>query len=145
MENLERTFDNLAGLLQDLSFTTVRDWKRERLGAKAVGFFPVYAPLELAHLDDRRTNRRGRQAGAEAHYVNFQDEEAWYLPADAAIRWGWPGRRIPATRVAAYDTVTGLTEAFASPLLVYLTGREPAMRISTSLRALCCQSGLADM
>jgi hypothetical protein len=28
---------------------------------------------------------------------------------------------------------------------VYLTGREPLMRISTSRLALCCQSGLADM
>jgi len=49
MEMIERTFDSLGDLLQDLSFPTVRDWKREHPGARAVGFFPVYAPLELAH------------------------------------------------------------------------------------------------
>jgi transposase-like protein len=32
-----------------------------------------------------------------------------------------------------------------SGLGAYLTGREPAIRMSTNLLALCCQSGLADM
>ncbi len=49
MNDIERTFDSLTALVQDLAFTTVRDWKLEHPGAKAVGFFPVYAPLELAH------------------------------------------------------------------------------------------------
>lgn len=49
MDNIERTFDSLADLLQDLSFGSVRAWKEQHPGAKAVGFFPVYAPLELVH------------------------------------------------------------------------------------------------
>src|SRR5579864_4764417 len=49
MDNLERTFDSLASGLQDLSFPKVREWKQQHPGAKAVGFFPVYAPTELVH------------------------------------------------------------------------------------------------
>jgi benzoyl-CoA reductase subunit C len=36
-------------ILQDLSFAAVRRWKEEHPGGKAVAFFPVYAPVELAH------------------------------------------------------------------------------------------------
>ncbi len=46
---LERTFDSLTDLLQDLSFPTVRRWKEEHPGGKAVAFFPVYAPVEIIH------------------------------------------------------------------------------------------------
>src|SRR5689334_22239381 len=49
MENIERTFDNLSALIQDLSFASVREWKQQHHGAKAVAFFPVYAPAELIH------------------------------------------------------------------------------------------------
>ncbi len=49
MDNLERTFDKCSGLLQDLSFPRVRQWKSEAPSRKAVGYFPVYAPLELVH------------------------------------------------------------------------------------------------
>ena len=45
----ERTFDSLASLIQDLSFPRVREWKQQHPGAKAIGFFPVYAPVELVH------------------------------------------------------------------------------------------------
>ncbi len=46
---LERTFDSLSDLLQDLSFPTVRRWKEQHPGGKAVAFFPVYAPVEIIH------------------------------------------------------------------------------------------------
>jgi len=42
----ERTFDQYAELIQDLTFPSVRRWKDEHRRA-AVGYFPVYAPLEL--------------------------------------------------------------------------------------------------
>jgi benzoyl-CoA reductase subunit C len=46
---LERTFDRLSDLLQDLSFPSVRAWKEQHPGSKAVAFFPVYAPVEIIH------------------------------------------------------------------------------------------------
>jgi len=46
---LERTFDNLNEGLQDLSFASVRRWKEEHPGRKAIAFFPVYAPVEIVH------------------------------------------------------------------------------------------------
>lgn len=49
MENFERTFDSLYEGMQDLSFAGVRKWKEQHPGAKAVAFFPVYAPMELVH------------------------------------------------------------------------------------------------
>ncbi|HEY6969725.1 MAG TPA: 2-hydroxyacyl-CoA dehydratase, partial [Candidatus Angelobacter sp.] len=47
--DIERTFDKLNDLQQDLSFGSVREWKREHPAAKAVAFFPVYAPVEIIH------------------------------------------------------------------------------------------------
>jgi len=49
MEEFERTFDSLYEGMQDLSFAGVRNWKEQHPGAKAVAFFPVYAPMELVH------------------------------------------------------------------------------------------------
>jgi len=49
MEELERTFDRLSGVLEDLSFATVREWKEDHPGGKAVAYFPVYAPVEIIH------------------------------------------------------------------------------------------------
>jgi benzoyl-CoA reductase subunit C len=49
VDPLERTFDRIADVVQDLSFGSVRRWKEQHPGAKAVAFFPVYAPVELAH------------------------------------------------------------------------------------------------
>src|SRR6478752_3370043 len=46
---LERTFDRLSDLLQDLSFPSVRTWKEQHPSRKAVAFFPVYAPVEIIH------------------------------------------------------------------------------------------------
>jgi len=45
----ERTFDTSLEVLQDLSFASVRRWKEQHPQAKAIAFFPVYAPVELVH------------------------------------------------------------------------------------------------
>ncbi len=45
---IERTFDKYAELFQDLTFPSVQRWKEERK-RPVVGYFPVYAPLELIH------------------------------------------------------------------------------------------------
>ena len=45
---VERTFDKYADLIQDLTFPSVQRWKQEHRRA-AVGYFPVYAPVELIH------------------------------------------------------------------------------------------------
>ncbi len=45
MPQLERTFDICA----DLSFPSVREWKSTHPAAKAIAYFPVYAPVELIH------------------------------------------------------------------------------------------------
>lgn len=42
---LERTFD----LCSTLQFPSVREWKQQRPAAKAIAYFPVYAPVELIH------------------------------------------------------------------------------------------------
>lgn len=34
-------------IISDLNFSTVRAWKAEHSGGKAIGYFPVYAPVEL--------------------------------------------------------------------------------------------------
>jgi benzoyl-CoA reductase subunit C len=36
-------------IIQDLNFSTVRQWKEEHPKRKAIGYFPVYAPVELIH------------------------------------------------------------------------------------------------
>ena len=36
-------------IIQDLNFSTVRQWKEQHPGGKAIGYFPVYAPVELIH------------------------------------------------------------------------------------------------
>lgn len=36
-------------IIQDLNFSTVRQWKEDHPGGKAIGYFPVYAPVELIH------------------------------------------------------------------------------------------------
>ncbi|HXY50940.1 MAG TPA: 2-hydroxyacyl-CoA dehydratase [Terriglobales bacterium] len=46
MGSFERTFDRYA---DDLRFPAVREWKQSRPGAKAIAYFPVYAPVELIH------------------------------------------------------------------------------------------------
>jgi benzoyl-CoA reductase subunit C len=36
-------------IIQDVNFATVRRWKDKHPGSKAIGYFPVYAPVELIH------------------------------------------------------------------------------------------------
>jgi benzoyl-CoA reductase subunit C len=46
---IERTFERSRAAVEDISFAAVRQWKLLHPGAKAVGFFPVYAPVEIIH------------------------------------------------------------------------------------------------
>src|ERR1051326_6940505 len=46
---LERTFDNLTTVLEDVQFSAVRNWKTSHPGGRAIAYFPVYAPVELIH------------------------------------------------------------------------------------------------
>src|ERR1051326_1238331 len=46
---LERTFEHLTAVLEDVRFPAVRKWKDARPGGKAIAYFPVYAPVELIH------------------------------------------------------------------------------------------------
>ena len=36
-------------IIQDLNFSTVRKWKEEHPAGRAIGYFPVYAPVEVIH------------------------------------------------------------------------------------------------
>jgi benzoyl-CoA reductase subunit C len=36
-------------IIYDLSFATIREWKLRHPGGRAIGYFPVYAPVELIH------------------------------------------------------------------------------------------------
>lgn len=47
--NFERTFDQCAALLRDLSFPSVAAWKQEHPSGQVIGYFPVYAPSEIIH------------------------------------------------------------------------------------------------
>jgi len=40
---------NCEDIISDLNFTTVRDWKAQHPDAKAIAYFPVYAPVEIIH------------------------------------------------------------------------------------------------
>lgn len=46
---MERTFDKCAELIADLNFAPVRLWKTTHPGARAIAYFPVYAPAEIIH------------------------------------------------------------------------------------------------
>lgn len=49
MTELERTFDICQELVADLNFNSVQRWKNQHPGGKAIGYFPVYAPVEIIH------------------------------------------------------------------------------------------------
>jgi benzoyl-CoA reductase subunit C len=49
---MERTFDTCEELVADLSFPSVRHWKNEHPGGRAIAYFPVYAPAEIIHALD---------------------------------------------------------------------------------------------
>jgi hypothetical protein len=46
---LERTFDRLSDLLQDLAFPSVRTWKQQQPGGHAVALVPVDPPVASLH------------------------------------------------------------------------------------------------
>jgi benzoyl-CoA reductase subunit C len=48
-QGLEQMLDRCKSVLADLEFATVREWKAAHPGGKAVGYFPVYAPVEVIH------------------------------------------------------------------------------------------------
>ncbi len=45
----EERIAELRGVIDDVSFPTVRAWKSQHPNGKAVGMFPVYTPYELPH------------------------------------------------------------------------------------------------
>ncbi|MGH9603028.1 MAG: 2-hydroxyacyl-CoA dehydratase [Terriglobales bacterium] len=46
---MERTFARCQEILADLDLGEVKRWKASRPGGKAIGYFPVYAPVEIMH------------------------------------------------------------------------------------------------
>jgi benzoyl-CoA reductase subunit C len=46
---VERTFDKCGAVVEDIDFASVRTWKDSHPGARAIAYFPVYAPCELIH------------------------------------------------------------------------------------------------
>jgi benzoyl-CoA reductase subunit C len=46
---MQATTLNCEDIISDLNFTTVRDWKEQHPGGKAIAYFPVYAPVEIIH------------------------------------------------------------------------------------------------
>lgn len=49
MPVLERTFEQCQDLIVDLSLKRVHRWKDQHRDAKVIGYFPVYAPVEIIH------------------------------------------------------------------------------------------------
>jgi len=49
MPTVERTFEQCQDLITDLSFERVHRWKDQHPGARVIGYFPVYAPVEIIH------------------------------------------------------------------------------------------------
>lgn len=44
---MDRPANVCEEIINDLNFSTVRNWKEQHPGGKAIGYFPVYAPVEL--------------------------------------------------------------------------------------------------
>ena len=49
MSTFERSFEECQDLIADLSFDRAQRWKDQHGGAKVIGYFPVYAPVEIIH------------------------------------------------------------------------------------------------
>ena len=49
MKKVSEIVDRCQRLYEDLTFTTVREWKAAEPGRKVVGYMPVYVPRELIH------------------------------------------------------------------------------------------------
>ena len=40
-------FTTCEQIISDIDFTAVREWKEQSGGRQAIGYFPVYAPVEI--------------------------------------------------------------------------------------------------
>src|SRR5271169_3504999 len=49
MLTFERTFEQCQELIADLSFERVHRWKDQHPNSRVIGYFPVYAPVEIIH------------------------------------------------------------------------------------------------
>jgi benzoyl-CoA reductase subunit C len=49
MQTAEDRFERCAEIISDVDFAEVKQWKAAHPGSKAIGYFPVYAPVELIH------------------------------------------------------------------------------------------------
>ena len=49
MFTFERSFEQFQELIGDLSLKRVHRWKDQHGGAGVMGYFPVYAPVEIIH------------------------------------------------------------------------------------------------
>ena len=49
MLTFERSFERNRELIEDLSLERVHQWKDQHGGAAVIGYFPVYAPVEIIH------------------------------------------------------------------------------------------------
>jgi benzoyl-CoA reductase/2-hydroxyglutaryl-CoA dehydratase subunit BcrC/BadD/HgdB len=49
MLTFERTFEQCQELIADLSFERFHRWKDQHPGSRVIGYFPVYAPVEIIH------------------------------------------------------------------------------------------------
>jgi len=49
MPEFERSFERCQDLIADLSFERVQRWKDENPGGEVIGYFPVYAPVEIIY------------------------------------------------------------------------------------------------
>ena len=47
--SLEQTVERCQRLYDDLTLGSVREWKRQAPGRKAIGFMPIYVPREIIH------------------------------------------------------------------------------------------------
>jgi len=48
-KSFEERIEHYRGVIDDVVFPTVKEWKSNHAGGKVVGVFPVYTPLELPH------------------------------------------------------------------------------------------------
>src|SRR5690242_404177 len=49
MPEVERSFEQCQEWISDLSFERVQRWRDQNPGAKVIGYFPVYAPVEIIY------------------------------------------------------------------------------------------------
>lgn len=46
---MQQVVDRCWQIAEDISFSTVQEWRARHPGAKVVGYFPVYTPVEVIH------------------------------------------------------------------------------------------------